>query len=655
MKYATLLTTALILIFWSPLAAQNVIQISQGENRIDEAVFEAEAGDIIELTTNGGYYYELFDIVIDKPLTIRAAEGLTKKPKWVSDASSMIEVKDDLTIEGIMLAGVIQSEPSSRAIRASGDDVKVGYTLIIDNVDFYNFSGEAIRGYADTQAELVQITNSRFIDIGGRAIRFRDDPQIEPGSVKNLIIENSTFWKVDSEIVYVEDHDGFLATPGPYFRMKNVTIHNTSNSRPIYARYTDNVELINVIITNEEEGGVAAQIYGEDTVVDYMMYTNVPNGFEKRSDASVDSRTIYRNVDPLFAAPFSGNFRLTENSPAIGAGLDGASLGDQRWWNDTPGRITIDGFFDDWATLEPLYVVEESDPAIDDRLEMHRVWFAIDDHIMAFRMDFFDNANWNPGDQDGAYDPFQRWHRVVFRDIDGGDKYDYRLSSYLGTVNEESFTRARHRLRSSELAYTNNEYDGERMPGQIAWSEDGLSMEAHIPLDSLYVTDGETTYFVMDDDSLQIRFHIEAGDPRNFLPAGGENEDDRTIQGGYFRINMRDYYVGDPVAEPIEELELIPTSGDIRAEIPQAYSLDQNYPNPFNPTTSISFTLPEASDVTLEVFNLLGQKVATIADRHYNSGTHTVQFDASRLASGTYLYRLSTENFTETRSMMLIK
>lgn len=90
-------------------------------------------------------------------------------------------------------------------------------------------------------------------------------------------------------------------------------------------------------------------------------------------------------------------------------------------------------------------------------------------------------------------------------------------------------------------------------------------------------------------------------------------------------------------------------------DTPRAISLGQNYPNPFNPTTNINFTLPENADVRLDVFNVLGQRVATLANGTFSSGTHTVQFDASRLSSGVYLYRLQSGGMTISKSMMLVK
>jgi hypothetical protein len=90
--------------------------------------------------------------------------------------------------------------------------------------------------------------------------------------------------------------------------------------------------------------------------------------------------------------------------------------------------------------------------------------------------------------------------------------------------------------------------------------------------------------------------------------------------------------------------------------VPTEFSLSQNYPNPFNPSTNIAFSLPQASTVTLSVYNVLGQKVATLLSNHsMGAGNHTVSFDASSLSSGLYLYRLESGSFAQQRFMTLMK
>lgn len=85
------------------------------------------------------------------------------------------------------------------------------------------------------------------------------------------------------------------------------------------------------------------------------------------------------------------------------------------------------------------------------------------------------------------------------------------------------------------------------------------------------------------------------------------------------------------------------------------YRLNQNYPNPFNPTTTISFTIPTTSNVSLKVFNILGKEVATIVNETKNAGNYSVKFDAGSLSSGIYFYQLTTDNFTATKKFTLLK
>lgn len=89
--------------------------------------------------------------------------------------------------------------------------------------------------------------------------------------------------------------------------------------------------------------------------------------------------------------------------------------------------------------------------------------------------------------------------------------------------------------------------------------------------------------------------------------------------------------------------------------MPEVYSLSQNYPNPFNPSTKIAYSLPEASVVSIKVYDILGREVANLVNEFKNAGTYTVNFDASRLSSGVYLYRVEAGNFTSVKKMILMK
>ncbi len=89
--------------------------------------------------------------------------------------------------------------------------------------------------------------------------------------------------------------------------------------------------------------------------------------------------------------------------------------------------------------------------------------------------------------------------------------------------------------------------------------------------------------------------------------------------------------------------------------IPDNFNLTQNYPNPFNPTTTIAFSLPIANLVTLKVYNILGQEVATLVNEEMKAGNYTVNFNATQLASGVYFYKLTAGSFTSVKKMTLMR
>lgn len=93
----------------------------------------------------------------------------------------------------------------------------------------------------------------------------------------------------------------------------------------------------------------------------------------------------------------------------------------------------------------------------------------------------------------------------------------------------------------------------------------------------------------------------------------------------------------------------------VNGTLPNDYALAQNFPNPFNPTTEISFNILEAGIVTLKVYNLVGQEVATLVNGSIEAGAHTVAFDAANLTSGIYLYRLEAGSFSAEKKMVLMK
>lgn len=104
-------------------------------------------------------------------------------------------------------------------------------------------------------------------------------------------------------------------------------------------------------------------------------------------------------------------------------------------------------------------------------------------------------------------------------------------------------------------------------------------------------------------------------------------------------------------------VDVVPIVGvpNTNNEVPKRYGLEQNYPNPFNPTTKISYELPVTSYVTLIVYDMLGHEVKTLVNEKQSAETYQLEFNGSNLPSGVYYYKLTTEEYVETKKMMLMK
>ena len=89
--------------------------------------------------------------------------------------------------------------------------------------------------------------------------------------------------------------------------------------------------------------------------------------------------------------------------------------------------------------------------------------------------------------------------------------------------------------------------------------------------------------------------------------------------------------------------------------LPTEYTLHQNYPNPFNPSTKISWQVPVGAQQTLKIYDILGNEIVKLVDEFRPAGRYEVIFDASRLSSGTYFYKLQAGDFVQTKKMILIK
>ena len=109
------------------------------------------------------------------------------------------------------------------------------------------------------------------------------------------------------------------------------------------------------------------------------------------------------------------------------------------------------------------------------------------------------------------------------------------------------------------------------------------------------------------------------------------------------------------VSDSTFTIQPIVSVDDVISEIPEEYDLYQSYPNPFNPSTTIKFSLPEENDVSLIIYNTLGQKVAELVSSKLDAGRYSYQWNAGDVATGLYIYELRTDKFVSVKKMMLLK
>jgi hypothetical protein len=178
------------------------------------------------------------------------------------------------------------------------------------------------------------------------------------------------------------------------------------------------------------------------------------------------------------------------------------------------------------------------------------------------------------------------------------------------------------------------------------------------------VTDG-TEFKVTDNDmgySVEFKFPLDA---LGISPVLGEviglelqqNDNDGTAREHVTKwwVESGDNSWQQPLLWGTAKLGTVTSVKEKPNKVVTKYSLDQNYPNPFNPSTKINFSILEPGMVSLKVYNLLGQEVATLVNEELNTGAFEVNFNAANLSSGTYFYKLQTENTSLVKKMIVLK
>jgi len=190
--------------------------------------------------------------------------------------------------------------------------------------------------------------------------------------------------------------------------------------------------------------------------------------------------------------------------------------------------------------------------------------------------------------------------------------------------------------------------------------------------DGGFIIVGKTTYDNFDSDIYLVKLD-EVGNYQWFSSIGHKlpgsdfethfsgNDIDETFDGGYIITGFREIWTD--LFSKYQDLCLVKTNSegritevkDTESKFLLNFELMQNYPNPFNPTTTIAFSIPQAGNVTLKIFDALGREVSTMVNGFKSAGEYNVEFNASSLASGIYLYRLQAGSFVETKKLVLMK
>jgi hypothetical protein len=171
----------------------------------------------------------------------------------------------------------------------------------------------------------------------------------------------------------------------------------------------------------------------------------------------------------------------------------------------------------------------------------------------------------------------------------------------------------------------------------------------------------------MSGDTLSNVYLWVTPDPNGIAPdtSAADAKGNWNLVNGFNRVAVHFGGEGVGMTMAVDEIRLGETWADVSSPVtaveekeygrPAKYALSQNYPNPFNPSTRISFSIQEAGFVKLIVYNLLGQRISTLVDENLEGGTYERIFDASRLPSGIYFYKLEAGHTTLVKKMMVLK
>jgi len=322
---------------WWP--KDSFIYVAAGENVISQARASALDGQTLILTTDGGIYNEAAMLIVDKKIMIKAADGLQNKPVLTSGSTSaMIEISSDFLLKGVILDGA--QGAALTAIGITNKPNTSGYDLAVLESDFLNFSnaggtsGFGIFGVPSSVMDSVFIQDCYFKHILDMGISF-NDPLTATGSVNHFMVDNCTFWDMNSEAIYVDGSDSNVATKDPKFYVNKVTLYDCG-SYCIIAHYIDSAVISNsiVVLPVLNTSYAPTKIYGTHSKVENFLYFNTRDIDMGSGVTDFQFFNVVVQENPMFTDAGNGIFSYPVNSPAVIQGDGGVKIciGDDRWW-----------------------------------------------------------------------------------------------------------------------------------------------------------------------------------------------------------------------------------------------------------------------------------------------------------------------------------
>jgi hypothetical protein len=361
--------------------------------------------------------------------------------------------------------------------------------------------------------------------------------------------------------------------------------------------------------------------------------------------------TFYYAVTAVDAA---GN----ESDPGIlNTGITNVAKGIGTMSLTVPPGFAADGNLSEWSGIQEMRMfpsegayIATNHTVTDDADLSVKAYLAADADYLYFAFDVTDDivdtsaANTYENDSPDLFLGTYNHHGAQHAAYERGAEADYHFRFLPSSIIIDN-------LGSFELVtFPSTEYHwGEQFPvgylieGRMKW-EDIAS--AATPSDDIF--DPTNGYRIPVDFTINDNDGTNGGpngSPREGMMTWSPYNDDTSWQSPQYWLYT---WVGDR-SSTVVGIE----DGD--SNVPLAFALDQNYPNPFNPATTIRYQLAEASDVRLDIFNTLGQKVKTIVQERQPAGVYKVKFDARDLSSGIYFYRFSAADFVKVNKMVLMK